>query len=611
MIGFFVRLFGVLVFCGVLYWAGMPAYSLANNIGNAMLKSGWGSTVEAQNRKMPAFLLGCQLKPKCQTAFNKAFSSRFDRTPLYGVGGSVVFLMAIFIFTTPRRRQKYNARWANAGDFVGRNFSNTSKSLELGLQLAYLWKTYPDVVKNRYGHLQIMDWGRWEGKAGGNVVSVVPTKKRKELGHVLVVGPTRCGKGLGITQNLLCFKGSVAVNDPKGENFKRTAAWRKQMGQDVRVIDPRGRGDRFDPFAELSRKPETLKMACKLIADPEADGGESIFAERGSSALYAGMRAAIVAGQPILAHLRELTREGLPGFVAALASSPDSEVRQNLTDFLGKAPDTFDPETAMGDRFLSSCWSTITARLFPLFSPGILASASASDFLAEDLLMKPTSLYLCFAETDLSFTKTYLQLVWLSITSSLIEVGDRLMGDTPQRVLFGLDEAGVVPIPRLPDLLATIAGRGMSAMIYVQDESQLEAAYGEEGAHTIVTNCDAQVFYAPRDLMTQKTLSQRCGNINLAVLHRQRSGGVINQRWESDHRELLTPDEARQLNEENVIVIYGNKFPLLGRRLNFTKHPYWKKAKEMPPLEVKELLLQSKIEPQAMVNKDVPFAFPT
>ncbi|MEY4529615.1 MAG: hypothetical protein RLZZ156_336 [Deinococcota bacterium] len=611
MIPFFVRLFGVLGFCGLLYWAGLPAYTLASSIGNALLKNGWGQTVETQNRKMPNFLLGCQLKPQCQTAFNKAFSSRYDRIPLYGVGGSVVVLMAIFTFTTPRRRQKYNARWANAGDFNGRNFPHTNPKLELGLQLAYLWKTYPETVKNRYGHLQIMDWGRWEGKAGGNVVAVVPMPKRKELGHVLVVGPTRCGKGLGITQNLLTFKGSVAVNDPKGENFKRTGAWRKAMGQDVRVIDPRGRGDRFDPFAELSRKPETLKMACKLIADPEADGGESIFAERGSSALYAGMRAAIVAGVPVLAHLRELTREGLPGFVATLASNPDSEVRQNLTDFLGKNPALYDAESAMGDRFLTSCWSTITARLFPLFSPGILASASASDFLAEDLLMKPTSLYLCFAETDLAFTKTYLQLVWLSITSSLIEVGDKLMGDTPQRVLFGLDEAGVVPIPRLPDLLATIAGRGMSAMIYVQDESQLEAAYGEEGAHVIVTNCDAQVFYAPRDLMTQKTLSQRCGNINLAVMHRQRSGGAMVQRWESDHRELLTPDEARQLNEENVIVIYGNKFPLLGRRLNFTKHPYWEKAKLMPPLEVKELVVQQILEVKPAIEKAVPFAFPT
>ena len=302
---------------------------------------------------------------------------------------------------------------------------------------------------------------------------------------------------------------------------------------------------------------------------------------------------------------------GLPGFVRELLTVPDAEVRQNLTDFLGKSPDLFKPDEAMQDRFLSSCWSTITARLFPLFSPGILASAGGSDFYAEDLLLKPTSLYLCFAETDLEFTKTYLQLVWLSITSTLIEIGDRMMGDTPQRVMFGLDEAGVVPIPRLPQLLATIAGRGMSALVYVQDEQQLEAAYGEEGAHVIVTNCDAQVYYAPRDIITQKNLSMRCGQMVVAVQHKSRTEGKLTMRWASEERELLTPDEARLLHEENVIVIYGNRYPLLGRRLNFTKHPYWKKAQLLPRLELRDL--NPSLAPIAtnLGHSSVPFDFPS
>ena len=496
-----------------------------------------------------------------------------------------------------------------AFDFGGRVFAQTSPKLALGLQLAHAWKQYPSKRQNRYGFLEVMDWGRREGRRGGPVIAVVPQKKRKELGHVLIVGPTRCGKGLGLTQNLLCFSGSIAVNDPKGENFARTGAWRKAMGQDVRVIDPRGRGDCFNPFAELSRKPETLKMACKLIADPEGDGGESIFAERGSSALYAGMKGALLAGEPILTYLRFVTRGGLLGFIEDMSKVKDAEVQQNLTDFLGFAPNEFNPNEAMQDRFLTSCWSTITARLFPLFSPGILASAGGSDFYAEDLLMKPTSLYLCFAETDLEFTKTYLQLVWLSITTSLIEIGDRLMGNTPQRVMFGLDEAGVVPIPRLAQLLATIAGRGMSALVIVQDEQQLEAAYGEEGAHVIISNCDAQIYYAPRDFVTQKNLSQRCGQMTLAVQHRSRSDGKLSVRWASEARELLTPDEARQLHEENVIVIYGNRYPLLGRRLNFTKHPYWKRAQRLPRLELKELTLTPQL--QGAPATGVPYEFPT
>jgi type IV secretion system protein VirD4 len=144
----------------------------------------------------------------------------------------------------------------------------------------------------------------------------------------------------------------------------------------------------------------------------------------------------------------------------------------------------------------------------------------------------------------------------------------------------------------------------------VQDEQQLAAAYGEEGAHVIITNCDAQVYYAPRDFFTQKNLSQRCGQITLGVQHRSRTDGKLSVRWSSEERELLTPDEARQMHMENVIVIYGNRFPLMGRRLNFTQHPYWTKAKRLPRLEPKDLNEAPQPLPPKIVPGGVPFDFP-
>ena len=173
---------------------------------------------------MPLFLVGCGLTSSCREPFVAAFSDRYDRTKLYGLGGVSLLALFAFALTTRKRKQKYNSRWARIGDFAGRVFPMTSQKLSMGLQLAHLWKNLPETRKNRYGHLEVMDWGRQEGKIGGGVVAVVPQKTRKELGHVLIVGPTRCGKGLSLTQNLLCFAGSVAVNDPKGENLNRTGA---------------------------------------------------------------------------------------------------------------------------------------------------------------------------------------------------------------------------------------------------------------------------------------------------------------------------------------------------------------------------------------------------
>src|SRR5208283_5092620 len=52
----------------------------------------------------------------------------------------------------------------------------------------------------------------------------------RELGNTLVVGPTRCGKGLLATSQLLSWQHSVIVNDIKGELFDQTAGYRATLG---------------------------------------------------------------------------------------------------------------------------------------------------------------------------------------------------------------------------------------------------------------------------------------------------------------------------------------------------------------------------------------------
>src|SRR5262245_51270532 len=69
------------------------------------------------------------------------------------------------------------------------------------------------------------------GEASYNhVLKVSRTKARRELGNVLVVAPTRGGKGLLAESQLLTWQGSVIVNDIKGELFHDTAGYRKTLG---------------------------------------------------------------------------------------------------------------------------------------------------------------------------------------------------------------------------------------------------------------------------------------------------------------------------------------------------------------------------------------------
>src|SRR5438067_8279040 len=62
-----------------------------------------------------------------------------------------------------------------------------------------------------------------------HVLSVRPTKTRRELGNLLIVAPTRGGKGLLAVSQLLSFKDSIVVNDIKGDLFQQTAGYRSTL----------------------------------------------------------------------------------------------------------------------------------------------------------------------------------------------------------------------------------------------------------------------------------------------------------------------------------------------------------------------------------------------
>jgi len=93
------------------------------------------------------------------------------------------------------------------------------------------WQTKAELKKNDM--LQAPGKGFVCGKLGS------PTSKAEFISsttipHVMMVAPTRAGKGVGfVIPNLLSFAGSVVVLDVKGENFEKTARLRALNGDEV------------------------------------------------------------------------------------------------------------------------------------------------------------------------------------------------------------------------------------------------------------------------------------------------------------------------------------------------------------------------------------------
>src|SRR5436305_15050663 len=98
-------------------------------------------------------------------------------------------------------------------------------------------------------------------------LQVRPTQTRRELGNMLIVAPTRAGKGLLATSQLFTWQHSVIVNDLKGDLFTQTAGYRATLGK-VYVIDPIGVGHCYDPLMSKTTEDQLYAAATRLLFKP-------------------------------------------------------------------------------------------------------------------------------------------------------------------------------------------------------------------------------------------------------------------------------------------------------------------------------------------------------
>src|SRR4051812_4744499 len=160
----------------------------------------------------------------------------------------------------------------------------------------------------------------------GHLLEVRANPQRRELGNLLVVAPTRGGKGLLATSQLLSWQHSVIVNDIKGELFAQTAGYRATLGP-VFVLDSAGVGHRYDPFAGKHTEDALLSAATSLLFKPD-EGDGAIFTQRATNMLTRLFLAARMQEQALLPAVRHVVGLGLPQAASALhAVSPQLATR--------------------------------------------------------------------------------------------------------------------------------------------------------------------------------------------------------------------------------------------------------------------------------------------
>ncbi len=325
-----------------------------------------------------------------------------------------------------------------------------------------------------------------------------------DAGHVAVIAPTRSGKGLHLTETLLRWPGAAVVVDPKGEQWERTAGTRVEWGPVYRLpfhgLDLLDYFDRHDPL-------DVQELHSHLLR-PWQDR-EKIFAEKSLPLFQAAVQVGDATGQHPLRLLLAWADRGLTTVLAD--ARPHAAAR--LEQFL----DGDRPGEEL-NRFTQSAWGTFTTRVGVLVPH--VATVTGGD-VPHDWVQQHATIYLTYPLDQLQTAGALVSAIVAGLIKGVLKTpaGER------HPTLFAIDELPTVALGNLDTYLATIGGYGATALLYMQSLAHLEEVYGEVRSRAILANCHHQVYYAPRDPVTPRYVSELFGTELAYVTSESRSWG--------------------------------------------------------------------------------------
>jgi len=438
------------------------------------------------------------------------------------------------------------------------------------------WQTRAEMKRN--GFFAKPGGGFLLGKLGP------PKSKRpflvsKTFPHALIVAPTGRGKGVGfVIPNLLTYKGSAVALDVKGENFRETSRFRASIGDKVFRFAPTDWDrptHRYNPLARIAamtnpdRQQMELKLTAKLFLQTDNEklsgllaGGIDLFVAAGLLAFERGV--------PTIGEIYRIT-----------ASGGDKQ-----KEYLKRALEVKNTSAKLiFERMASTNNDTLTSYLSLLMTSGldtwdnraIDAATATSDFSFRDIRRRPHAIYLVVESEMIRPLAPLIRLFFSDLIASLQaqEPGD----DEPWPVMIMLDEfdrLGKMPI--VAESIKTLRSFGGNLAIVTQTIPALDEIYGENTRRSLQGGAGVKLYLTPSEQKTIEELSQAVGKTTKRVVTRSRAvgrnpfeGRSVSERTEDT--QLLTEDQARRMDLDEVILVIDAQMPIRARRIKYFEDP--------------------------------------
>jgi len=384
--------------------------------------------------------------------------------------------------------------------------------------------------------------------------------------HMLTIAGSRAGKGTSvIIPNLLLWKGSAVVIDPKGTNAAVTARNRKAMYQDVFVIDPFSitnmEAASFNPLASLDPDSEHIREQISMITEalvvPDENQRERHW-DDGAKTIIAGLIAHLVSSpkyeNPSLPMLRDLI---------SMDSNDQAELwaEMSMNEGAGRlAKDAaYRVMRGIGTNEISSILSNADKHTEWLSSPAMAKTLSSSSFNFAQMKDFATTIYLVIPPHYLETHNRFLRL-FVNLAISQMGIGGR--AKVP--VLLMMDEfLALGKMNEVEKAFGLMAGYNLIMWPFVQDMGRLKNLYGAS-VNSFIANSRAIQVFGVADKETKEFISEFMGERRLRKY--QKVNGL------NDVVPLRKPDEVAkeiEADEDVQYILRAGKAPLVLEKVRY------------------------------------------
>ncbi|MEM6342696.1 MAG: type IV secretory system conjugative DNA transfer family protein [Bacteroidota bacterium] len=364
--------------------------------------------------------------------------------------------------------------------------------------------------------------------------------------NALVIGATGSGKSSVIyIPSLLKLKGSTIVHDPSGELAKKVSPYLLRQGYTIKTLNfaHPDQSDRYNPLYRVATSSDINKVSSLVIRTAlggvKGDPFWNLQATALLTLLITLVKAEAEDRQTFLQvryYLNQLSGDEA-WFTRKVKASDTLGLRAEYATF-----QAYDAKVKAG------IIATVSSAL-QLFTDEAVAEVTSYDTIAlHEFRVKKTALFIQNPITDQSYYSVLASLFFEQLFAELLA---RLPQPWHHDVFCLIDEAGVLYLPSLGNVISNVRKYRSGILAAIQSPSQMYQLYGQHEAETIIHNCFAKLYLPGQAPDTTIALEQALGR----YAYEDDQGGT-------HHRPLMTRDEIRTMKKNQALLIAGNYPPM-------------------------------------------------